>query len=69
MLYAFYIDNFNSFLSKCNMGRWQCTEDKCSEMCELVGINHVRTLDNYEYSFNPASLCEFKVVSVCIITD
>ena len=51
------------------MGRWQCTEDKCSEMCELVGINHVRTLDNYEYSFNPGSLCEFKVVSVCIITD
>ena len=50
-------------LCKCNMGRWQCTEDKCSEMCELVGINHVRTLDNYEYSFNPGSLCEFKVVS------
>ncbi|CAG2184395.1 unnamed protein product [Mytilus edulis] len=48
---------------KCTYGRWQCTEDKCSEMCEIVGINHVTTFDNYQYSFAPASQsCTFSVV-------
>ncbi|XP_052224799.1 SCO-spondin-like [Dreissena polymorpha] len=47
--------------SKCYMGKWQCTDDKCSSSCNYYGMSHVKTFDGLEYEFEAAP-CTYDLV-------
>ena len=45
------------------MGRWDCSEDKCSSTCALYGMSHVKTFDGKVYDFEAAP-CGYNLVVV-----
>ncbi|KAH3783096.1 hypothetical protein DPMN_161024 [Dreissena polymorpha] len=45
------------------MGKWQCTDDKCSSSCNYYGMSHVKTFDGLEYEFEAAP-CTYDLVQV-----
>ena len=52
-----------SMFSTCNMGKWDCTDDKCSSSCSYYGMSHVKTFDGLEYDFEAAP-CGYDLVEV-----
>ncbi|KAL3832552.1 hypothetical protein ACJMK2_024186, partial [Sinanodonta woodiana] len=54
----------------CRMGRWDCTRNKCSSTCSVLGVNNVQTFDGDEYSFNTGdSQCSFKLIEPSSTVD
>jgi len=53
--------------STCYMGRWKCTEDKCSSTCSYYGMSHVSTFDGLEYEFE-ASKCGYALIQVSLLS-
>lgn len=38
------------FLSTCEYGQWNCTEEICTKECSVLGFNHIKTFDGAEYT-------------------
>lgn len=55
--------------SKCNRGRWDCTQNVCPETCSVIGNNHFVTFDGLKYVYQGADTCSYTLVEVRFILE
>lgn len=53
------------FFSKCNHGRWICTNQTCPRTCLVLGDMNILTFDGKHYAL--VSTCNQVLVEVCLM--
>ena len=49
--------------SVCEKGRWTCSQDVCAKTCEIIGYQHIKTFDGFQFTYQGAP-CEYTLVEV-----
>ena len=54
--------------STCNQGRWQCSEDRCSQTCYKFDYGHFKTFDGLDFDFLDKA-CTYTLAKVCTLSN